>query len=64
MDTLLTVDETARRLGFRPVTIRKWIAERRLQVVRVGARSVRIPESELTRLVDAGRVPARPGGVR
>jgi excisionase family DNA binding protein len=64
MDNLLTVDETARRLGFRPVTIRKWIAERKLEIVRVGARSVRVPESELTRLVDAGRIPARPGVVR
>jgi excisionase family DNA binding protein len=64
MEKLLTVEDAANILGFKVVTLRKWIAMRKVGAVRVGARSVRIPERELVRLIDAGRVPVRQDGAR
>ena len=55
---MLTVAETARRLGLRESTIRAWVAQRRIGVVRLG-RAVRIPLEEIERLVAEGSVPAR-----
>lgn len=43
---MLTVDETARRLGLSPWTVRKWIATKRLDVVRLG-RALRVPASSV-----------------
>ena len=48
---LLTVKETAVRLGISEMTIRKWLAAGRVvDSVRLG-RSVRIPEDEVQRLI-------------
>jgi excisionase family DNA binding protein len=52
------VPEFADELHVSPKMIWNWIALRRLAVLRVG-RSVRIPETELTRLIEEGSVPAR-----
>jgi excisionase family DNA binding protein len=52
---LLTVEEAARRLSTSPRFIRRLIAERRIEFVRVG-RHVRISESALADFIDAGRV--------
>ena len=58
-DRLLVIAEAADRLGLSPLTIYKWISARRIGCVRLG-RAVRIPESEIARLIEAGRRPARP----
>jgi excisionase family DNA binding protein len=52
---LLTVEAAADRLSTSPRFIRRLIAERRIEFVKVG-RHVRISESALTDFIDAGRV--------
>ena len=56
MDRLLTVDEAGAILSTGPRFVRRLIAERRIEFVRVG-RHVRISESVLAAFVEAGRVP-------
>ena len=56
MDRLLTVDEAGEFLNTGPRFVRRLIAERRIEFVRVG-RHVRISESALRGFVQAGRVP-------
>lgn len=56
---LLTVPEAAQRLRLRESTIRAWILRRRLSRIRVGARAVRIPASEIDRIIAEGFIPAR-----
>jgi excisionase family DNA binding protein len=51
-----TVDQAAEALNVKKSTIRAWIAQRRLGHVRLG-RAVRIPPSEIQRLLEAGYVP-------
>jgi excisionase family DNA binding protein len=53
-----TVVEAARELGISPFTVRAWIQHRRIGFLRLG-RSVRIPESEIQRLLRVGFVPAK-----
>jgi excisionase family DNA binding protein len=55
---LLSVRDTAERLGMAEVTIRIWLAQRKLEYVKLG-RATRIPESEIQRLIEAGTVPAQ-----
>lgn len=55
---LLTVKETAERLGMKPATIRLWIALRKLGHVKL-SRAVRIPESEVDRMIRENTIPAR-----
>ena len=52
---LLTVEAAADRLSTSQRFIRRLIAERRIEFVKVG-RHVRISESALTDFIDAGRV--------
>jgi excisionase family DNA binding protein len=52
---LLTVEAAAERLSTSPRFIRRLIAERRIEFVKVG-RHVRISESALAEFIDAGRV--------
>jgi excisionase family DNA binding protein len=56
---LLTVQEAARYLGLTVSCLRAWILKRRIASVRLG-RAVRIPYSEIERLIEEGYVPARP----
>lgn len=58
-----TVDQAAAELNVKPTTVRAWIAQRRLGHVRLG-RAVRVPYSEIRRLLEAGFVPASPSGRR
>jgi excisionase family DNA binding protein len=51
-----TVRQVAEELGLAPVTIRTWMAQRKLRYVRLG-RAVRIPDTEVRRIVDSGTVP-------
>lgn len=55
MDTLLTIDQAADRLGTGTRFVRRLIAERRIAFVKVG-RHVRIAEADLIAFVIAGRV--------
>ena len=55
---MLTVNQAAERLGLRDSTIRAWIAQRRIGIVRLG-RAVRIPADEVERLINEGTIPAR-----
>ncbi len=52
------VRQAAAELGLSVACVRKWIAERRIGIVRLG-RAVRIPQTEIERLIEEGRVPAR-----
>ncbi len=61
---LLTVEAAADRLSTSPRFIRRLIAERRIEFVKVG-RHVRISESALAEFIDAGRVePLTAAGLR
>jgi excisionase family DNA binding protein len=53
---LLTVLEAAESLTLKPKTIRAWIGARRLGVVHLG-RAVRIPHTEIVRIIDEGTIP-------
>jgi len=53
---LLTVDEFAGQLRVTRACVRRWILERRVAVVKVG-RLVRLPVSEIQRIIDEGARP-------
>ena len=53
---LLTVDEFAGQLRVTRACVRRWILERRVAVVKVG-RLVRLPASEVHRIIDEGSRP-------
>jgi excisionase family DNA binding protein len=55
---LLDVRQTAEALGLKASTIRRWILERKIDVVRPNSRAVRIPEETLMRIVKEGFRPA------
>ena len=59
MDTLLTVEQAADRLGTSTRFVRRLVAERRIAYHKVG-RHVRIAEADLINYVAAGRI--APGG--
>lgn len=56
--TLLRVDEFAATLRVTQACVRRWLLERRVASVKLG-RLVRIPASEVQRLIDAGLRPAK-----
>jgi excisionase family DNA binding protein len=58
---MLRVAEAAQVLGLRPSTIRAWLLRRQIGCVRLSARCVRIPRSEVDRIISDGTVPARGG---
>lgn len=60
---LLKAGEVAERLGLSPLTVRKWIFERRLPVVRIG-RAVRVREEDVEALIRFGLQPLRGGRER
>ncbi len=55
---LLTVDEAAKAMSMKPKTVRAWIAARRIAVVRPMGWAVRVPLSEVKRIVEHGTTPA------
>jgi excisionase family DNA binding protein len=55
LDTLLTVEQAAERLGTSARFVRRLVAERRIAYHKVG-RHVRIAEADLINYVAAGRV--------
>jgi len=52
----LSVKEAADSLSISPWTVRRWITDGKLKVIRLGRR-VMVEPSELRRLVDTGRKP-------
>jgi excisionase family DNA binding protein len=54
---LLTIPEFALALRVKPSCIRRWVGERKIETVRVG-RLVRIPSTEIERIVCEGTTPA------
>jgi excisionase family DNA binding protein len=55
--TLLRVGEFAASLRITPACVRRWIREKKVTVVKLG-RLVRIPSTEVGRIVTAGTRPA------
>jgi len=55
---LLTVAETAERLGVKVSTVRLWLAQRKLGHVKL-SRAVRVPETEVERIIHDNMVPPR-----
>ena len=56
---LMNVHQFADSLGITVAAVRRWLLERRVTHIKIG-RCVRIPESEVDRIIDAGLRPARP----
>jgi excisionase family DNA binding protein len=54
---LLTVPTFAAELGVTPACIRRWILERKITIIKVG-RLVRVPASEVERIMQLGTRPA------
>jgi len=57
--SLLRVNEFAALLDVTPACVRRWLLERKIASTRIG-RLVRIPASEIERLVESGLRPAQP----
>ena len=57
MDTLLSVEQAAERLGTSVRFVRRLVFERRIAYVKLG-RHVRIAEADLASFVAAGRIEA------
>lgn len=56
---LLRIEEFASQLNIKPSTARAWLLRRRIMKVRIGRRAIRIPASEVDRIIREGIVPAR-----
>jgi excisionase family DNA binding protein len=56
---LLRVEEFAARLNIKPATARAWLLKRRIARVRIASRAIRIPASEVERIIAEGTIPAR-----
>ena len=55
---LLSVNEFAQTLGITASCVRRWILERRITTVKLG-RLVKVPDTEVERLITSGLRPAR-----
>jgi excisionase family DNA binding protein len=55
----LTAKAFAKELGVSDLMIRAWLAQRRISYHKIG-RAVRIPRTELERLLAESLIPARP----
>jgi excisionase family DNA binding protein len=56
---LLTIQDFASSLQVTTACVRRWITERKIATIKLG-RLVRIPATEIDRLVATGLRPARP----
>jgi excisionase family DNA binding protein len=57
IDEIVDVSAAAKSLNIKPGTLRLWISQRRVGVIRLGARLLKIPRSEVERLKREGYVP-------
>jgi len=57
---LLTLEQAAERLGLKVVTVRMWASARKIARVKIGRRAVRIPETEIEKIIERGLIPALP----
>ncbi len=57
MTRLLTVDQFAEAIGWKPATVRQKVWRRELDYVRIG-KSIRFKEETLKRLIERSEVPA------
>jgi len=55
---LLSVQDFANSLNITVACVRRWILERKVTTVKLG-RLIRIPATEVQRLIDSGMRPAR-----
>ncbi len=55
---MFRVNEAARKLGMKDPTIRLWMAQGKIAYCKLG-RAVRIPESEVDRLIRESLIPVR-----
>ena len=58
-DELFTVTQAASYLGIRPWTLRHWISDRKIDVVKFGSGTVRIRRSVLDRYVTSCTIRAK-----
>jgi excisionase family DNA binding protein len=63
-DELLTVPAAAQYLGIRPWTLRHWISDRKIDVVKYGNGAVRAKRTVLERFVVTCTIKARASDVR
>jgi excisionase family DNA binding protein len=59
IDTLLELETAAHHLGISVSLLRVWVAKRKIGIVRISPNHIRVPTSEVNRIIAAGRVPAR-----
>ena len=59
LSMLLSVEEFADVLNITVAYARRWVLERKVTTIKLG-RLIRIPDSEVQRLIDSGIRPARP----
>lgn len=52
---LHTVRQAAERLTLKESTVYRWIFDKKIGTVRIGTRAVRIPESEIQRILEGGK---------
>lgn len=57
MKNLLTVKEAAQELTLSPKTMRMWVFYKKIETIRIGG-SVRIPSTEIARIIESGRTEA------
>jgi excisionase family DNA binding protein len=59
---MLKVSEVATKLGIRESTVRLWLVKRKIAYVRLSRRAVRVPQSEIDRLIRENTIPASRNG--
>jgi excisionase family DNA binding protein len=59
MENLLSIEETAQRLKTHPETVRRYLREGQIAGVKLGGRSWRVRESDLTAFIAPRVIPAR-----
>ena len=51
MESLFTVRETAKLLTLKEATIYRWLFDKKIRPVKIGTRTIRIPQSEIDRIL-------------
>ncbi len=59
MENLLSIEETAQRLKTHPETVRRYLREGQIAGVKLGGRSWRVRESDLSAFINARVIPAK-----